>query len=165
MRGIALRFAALVLLAIVVVACAGNDRRVSSDIGGSGSAAPALWPVAQQTRAISSAYGAARGRGSDFHRGIDIRAPAGTPVLATATGRVIVAGNGSGYGRYVVLDHENGLRTLYAHLQDFVVSPGDRVARGQQIGRVGKSGNATGYHLHYEVHRGGQSVDPIAYLP
>lgn len=161
MRDFAFRGAAMVLAAILFSACAANDR--PSPNLSAGSDAPALWPVAQPTRIISSAYGTPRGRG-DIHRGVDIRAPAGTPVLATATGRVVVAGNGNGYGRYVVLDHENGLHTLYAHLQDYAVAPGDRVTRGQQIGRVGKSGNATGYHLHYEVHRGGQTVDPIAYL-
>jgi len=164
MRRIVLRCAVIAALAAVIPACAGNDRAVSHSGGASTSSAPALWPVAQQTRAISSAYGTKRGR-NDIHRGVDIRAPAGTPVIAAGAGRVIVAGNGSGYGRYVVLDHDNGLRTLYAHLQDFSVKTGERVTRGQQIGRVGKSGNATGYHLHYEVHRGGQTVDPAAYLP
>lgn len=165
MRGIAFRCAFVLLLVAAVAACAGNDHPVSPGASASGSAAPALWPVAQQPRAISSAYGAPRGGRGDFHRGIDIRAPAGTPVLATSQGTVIVAGDGRGYGRYVVLDHGNGLRTLYAHLLDIGVRPGDRVARGEQIGRVGKSGNATGFHLHYEVHRSGQTVDPIAYLP
>lgn len=151
------------VLAIALGACGGGEP-VYRGIEGPAAAAPALWPVSQTTRAVSSVYGTPRG-GGDFHRGIDIRAPAGTPVIATGAGRVIVAGNGNGYGRYVVLDHENGMHTLYAHLQDFDVSPGDHVNRGQQIGRVGKSGNATGYHLHYEVHRGGQTVDPAAYLP
>lgn len=165
MRGMVFRFAAVFLVAAVFAACASNDRPPSGSVTSGGSAAPALWPVAQQTQTISSGYGAPRGRGGDFHRGIDIRAPAGTPVVATASGRVIVAGDGRGYGRYVVLDHGNGLRTLYAHLMEFSVRPGDKVRYGQQIGRVGKSGNATGYHLHYEVHRGGQTVDPLAYLP
>jgi murein DD-endopeptidase MepM/ murein hydrolase activator NlpD len=165
MRALVFRAVLALLLAATLTACAGGDRSVSHGMNASPEAAPALWPVAQQTRTISSTYGAPRGRGSDFHRGVDIRAPAGTPVLATAPGTVVVAEDGSGYGRYVVIDHQNGLRTLYAHLQDFGVRPGDRVARGEQIGRVGKSGNATGYHLHYEVHRGNQTVDPIAYLP
>jgi murein DD-endopeptidase MepM/ murein hydrolase activator NlpD len=73
--------------------------------------------------------------------------------------------NSGAYGRYIVIDHGNGYRTLYAHLNAFHVRMGDRVGAGQSIGGVGKSGNATGYHLHYEVHRNGQTVDPIAYVP
>lgn len=126
-----------------------------------------LWPVDQSSRVITSGYGERGGHGQskDFHRGIDIQAPRGAPVLSAARGTVAVASNANGYGHYIVIDHGNGTSTLYAHLLDFAVNRGDRVVAGDTIGRVGKSGNATGYHLHFEVRRGTQTADPRLYLP
>jgi len=126
-----------------------------------------VWPVQQGAQVITSGYGERGGRGKskDFHRGVDISAPRGTPVVAAAAGTVTVAGNASGYGHYLMIDHGNGTSTLYAHLLDFAVRRGDLVRGGATIGRVGKTGNATGYHLHFEVRRGTQTVDPRVYLP
>jgi murein DD-endopeptidase MepM/ murein hydrolase activator NlpD len=127
-------------------------------------AGPVLWPVDLSAHVITSGYGVQRGR-RVFHRGVDIAAPRGATVIATAPGVATLAHDGGGYGHYIVIDHGNGYSTLYAHLLETRVRDGDRVAAGQTIGRVGKSGNATGYHLHYEVHRGGATVDPRLYLP
>ena len=95
-----------------------------------------------------------------WHQGIDLSAPKGSPVRATAAGKVVVAERLGDYGRTVVIDHGNGIRTRYAHLKKIAVEQGERVAAGEVIGKVGKSGNASGFHLHYEVVVDGTPVDP-----
>jgi murein DD-endopeptidase MepM/ murein hydrolase activator NlpD len=100
-----------------------------------------------------------------FHTGVDIAATWGQPVHAAVAGHVEYAGWQGGYGYTVVLLHDSGLRTLYAHLSRFTVGRGQSVAAGQQIGTAGATGNATGPHLHFEVRPQPQTVaDPIAYL-
>jgi len=111
---------------------------------------------------ITSGFGVVRGR--SHHQGIDLAAPAGTRVTATAAGRVSFAGRSGDFGRMVVIDHRDGWQTAYAHLKRIKIGKGDRVKRGTLIGTVGKSGNATGTHLHYEVRRNGTPVDPRPYL-
>jgi len=119
------------------------------------------WPV--DGGEVISAYGAPR-RGHR-HRGIDIRGRQGQPVLAARGGRVSYSGSGmSGYGKTVIIDHEDGLRTLYAHNSALLVERGQRVERGQTIARVGRSGNATGVHCHFEIQRDDRAVDPMPYL-
>jgi murein DD-endopeptidase MepM/ murein hydrolase activator NlpD len=86
-----------------------------------------------------------------FHRGIDIRAAYGQDVPAAGPGRVVSAGTDGGYGESVVIEHAGGVRTRYAHLSAIAVQAGDTVADGQLIGRAGRSGRATGTHLHFEV--------------
>ena len=83
---------------------------------------------------------------------------------ATAAGKVVVAERERKYGRTVVIDHGHGFRTRYAHLKRIAVEHGERVRRGEVIGKVGKSGNASGFHLHYEVIRGGAATDPRPYM-
>lgn len=124
---------------------------------------PSIWPVQHPNAVVSSPFGAPRG--ARRHQGIDIRVPFGTPVHATANGRVAFSGVQRGYGHIVHLEHSDGLATLYAHLSERRVQAGEVVRRGQVIGRVGQSGNATGAHLHYEVRRNGIAVDPRPYLP
>jgi len=119
---------------------------------------PSGWPLPRELATVSSAFGDPRGRSS--HQGLDIAAPPGTPVRATADGVVIFAGRSDSYGRLVVLDHGGGWETRYAHLHRIGVREGDRVRRGREIGTVGRSGNASGAHLHYEVHRHGVAIDP-----
>jgi murein DD-endopeptidase MepM/ murein hydrolase activator NlpD len=100
-----------------------------------------------------------------FHTGIDIAVPWGTPVHAPLAGRVEYAGWQGGYGYTVVLLHDGGLRTLYAHLSRSTVARGQAVAAGEQIALAGATGNATGPHLHFEVRPEPQTVaDPMAYL-
>jgi murein DD-endopeptidase MepM/ murein hydrolase activator NlpD len=97
------------------------------------------------------------------HNGTDFRAPAGTRIFAAADGVVTFAGyKRNGYGRYVSIDHGHGITTLYAHMQRIAsgLSTGDRVRRGQVIGYVGRSGMATGNHLHYELVRNGVQINP-----
>ncbi len=111
---------------------------------------PSLWPVIGR---ITSAFGETRfspsSGGTRPHMGIDIAAPSGTPVLAAVDGIVIIASREAEYGRLVCLDHGHGYTTMYGHLKDIHVKPGDRVQAGQILGTVGTSGNTTGPHLHY----------------
>jgi murein DD-endopeptidase MepM/ murein hydrolase activator NlpD len=95
-----------------------------------------------------------------FHRGLDFRASYGTPILAATDGRVAHAGWGGGYGNVVQLSHAGGLGTRYGHMSRIAVSAGQRVRQGQVIGYVGSTGLSTGPHLHYEMFRNGQLVDP-----
>ncbi len=101
-----------------------------------------------------------------YHRAIDIGSYIGNPVRAADSGYVVAAGwSDVGYGYYVVLDHGNGIQTLYAHLSRFFVNAGDSVGQGTVIGQVGSTGNSTGPHLHFEVRRGGVQQNPFNYLP
>lgn len=144
------------LLVIVVYGCAlGGPKQPAVEV-------PSGWPVERSKVVVSAEFGVPRGNAR--HQGIDIAAPPGTPVRATAAGRVIVAERDRRYGRTVVVDHGGGFRTRYAHLKKIETKVGRRVKRGELVGRVGKSGNASGAHLHYEVLRQGVPVDPRLYL-
>lgn len=100
------------------------------------------------------------------HRGIDLNSQSGTTIYASGSGRVVSLsrGWGGGYGNHLIIDHHNGFQTLYAHLSQFLVSEGENVSAGQPIGIMGRTGWATGVHLHFEIHKGGVSVDPLGYL-
>lgn len=100
----------------------------------------------------------------EFHKGVDIVAPSGTPVRASADGLVTAAGRMAGYGSMIHLAHGYGMGTRYGHLSRLMVTPGQRVKRGDVIGLVGSTGRSTGPHLHYEVFRTGVQVDPRKYL-
>jgi len=98
------------------------------------------------------------------HAGVDLGAAYGTAVPAAAAGRVVSVGEQGAYGTQIVVEHEPGLQTRYAHLSAVNVAVGDRVGQGQEIGRVGQSGRATGPHLHFELIRDGQRVDPTGVM-
>jgi murein DD-endopeptidase MepM/ murein hydrolase activator NlpD len=100
----------------------------------------------------------------EFHRGLDISAHRGTPVLAPASGTVFFAGNGGEYGTTLILDHGRDLRSLYGHLQEIRVKQGERIERGQLIALTGNTGRTSGPHLHYEIQIHGQAVDPRQFL-
>ena len=112
---------------------------------------------------ILSGFGAVRGR--RHHEGIDIEAPRGTSVSAAAPGRVVESRWRRGYGNVITLDHGDGVRTVYAHLAEMWARRGALVSRGDPIGSVGATGNATTPHLHFEVLRDGNPRDPLAWLP
>ncbi|EOH92475.1 glucosaminidase domain-containing protein [Enterococcus pallens] len=97
---------------------------------------------------VSSSFGM---RGSEFHRGIDLAAGEGMPIFASKAGTVLIAEYHYSWGNYVVIQHENGETTLYAHQRNFAVNAGERVEQGQTIGFVGSTGNSTGSHLHFEL--------------
>jgi murein DD-endopeptidase MepM/ murein hydrolase activator NlpD len=120
-----------------------------------------LWPVEGR---ISSGYGwrihpifGTR----EFHTGIDIAVPWGTPIHAAAAGSVIFTGWMRGYGMLVILDHGNGLSTTYSHLSSYSVHVGEHVNRGDVIARIGSTGWSTGPHLFFEVREDGQPVNPL----
>lgn len=116
---------------------------------------------------LSSPFGLKRyfnGEPRQPHSGIDIAAPAGTPVTAPAEGTVIVTGDFFFNGRTVFLDHGQGLITMYNHLERVYVQPGERVARGQPIGEIGMTGRVTGPHLHWTVSLNNARVDPMLFL-
>ncbi len=96
-----------------------------------------------------------------FHRGIDMAALRGTPIIAPADGQVISAGRNSGYGLSVLIDHKYGFKTRYGHMQKIYVRKGQFVKRGDKIGEVGNTGLATSSHLHYEVYYNGKPLNPI----
>ncbi|MCQ2291959.1 MAG: M23 family metallopeptidase [Bacteroidales bacterium] len=98
------------------------------------------------------------------HTGVDITAPKGTPVYATADGTVTSESPGGGYGLTIIINHGYTYKTLYAHLSKKAVKPGQKVKRGQVIGYVGSTGMSTGAHLHYEVIKNGQRVNPVYYF-
>jgi len=100
----------------------------------------------------------------DFHEGLDISAAIGTPVLAPADGVVVFADRESGFGKLIKISHGYGFTTLYGHLDRFEVKSGQKVARGQVIGKVGLTGRSTGSHLHYEVWKDGEKQNPLHYI-
>jgi murein DD-endopeptidase MepM/ murein hydrolase activator NlpD len=128
--------------------------------------APSLWPVIGP---ITSSFGQredpVKGNGEgEFHTGVDISAPAGTPIRATADGVVKSADIENGYGREVILDNGHGVETCYAHMSGFAVMAGQSVVRGQVIGYVGRTGRTTGANLHYEVRIHNTPVNPHKYM-
>lgn len=118
-------------------------------------------------RAISSSFGVRKDPliGTPaLHSGMDFRAPYGSPARATAAGVVTKAGWNGGYGRMVEIDHGNGFSTRYAHLSKILVAPDQKIVAGDTVGEVGSSGRSTGPHLHYEVRRNGDAVDPLRFI-
>lgn len=132
-------------------------------------AIPAIQPVSNKnlTR-IASGFGYRIDpvyKNRRAHLGLDFAAPQGTPIYATADGRVIDAGfNTGGYGNRVVINHGYGYETLYGHMYSIKARVGEQVKRGEVIGYIGNTGKSTGPHCHYEVHRNGIPVDPIYYF-
>jgi murein DD-endopeptidase MepM/ murein hydrolase activator NlpD len=127
---------------------------------------PSIWPVQGP---ITSPYGARRdpfneGVG-EFHTGVDIGVPPGTPVHATAAGTVVFAGWSNVYGNQVIVAAGGGLDTMYGHNEEILVRPGQQVSKGQVLALSGSTGWSTGPHVHYEIDRNGQPVNPDAYLP
>lgn len=122
--------------------------------------APFDTPVRASFR-FTSGFGMRWGR---LHAGTDFAAPIGTPIYSTADGVVVHAGWSSGYGRLIKIQHEFGIETRYAHLNQIRVNVGQRVSRGDRIGDMGNSGRSTGPHLHYEVRVGGTPVNPMTYI-
>ncbi|MEJ6951382.1 peptidoglycan DD-metalloendopeptidase family protein [Natronospora cellulosivora (SeqCode)] len=124
-----------------------------------------IWPVRGR---ITSPYGYRTHPitgGQQFHGGIDIAVPTGTEVKASAAGSVVQSGWSGGFGQTVVLDHGEGVRTLYAHNSRLLVSPGDRVKQGDIIALAGSTGQSTGPHVDFRIYFDGKTVDPIDYLP
>ncbi|MFO7775384.1 MAG: M23 family metallopeptidase [Candidatus Hydrogenedentota bacterium] len=128
---------------------------------------PAIQPTNHPNTRISSNFGYREDPFSHslrHHDGIDFSAPAGSDVLATGRGTVTKAEYDGHFGNLVEIDHGDGKTTVYGHMRELLVSPGEEVERGDVIGLVGSTGRSTGPHVHYEVRRDGQPVDPSSYL-
>jgi murein DD-endopeptidase MepM/ murein hydrolase activator NlpD len=100
----------------------------------------------------------------ELHTGIDIDTKIGDPVIASAPGKIVFAGRKSGYGKVIIIDHGKRIHTVYAHLSSILCRKDDHVKRGETIGNAGKSGNATGSHLHFEIRKSGKAVNPTSYI-
>ena len=130
---------------------------------------PAIQPIkARNLGSISSGFGVRIDpiyKVPKFHSGLDFTARLGTPVYVTGDGKVAkVEYNRGGYGMDILIDHGFGYKTLYAHLSKFYVSAGQKVKRGELIGAVGNTGKSTAPHLHYEVMKNGEKINPVYFL-
>ena len=128
------------------------------------SSTPSIWPTKGW---LSSRFGYRTcpfGKKKEFHKGIDISARSGSPIISPANGMVIFNGWMSGYGRVIVMKHAKGFKTKYAHLRKSLVKKGQYIKKGTKIGLVGSSGRTTGPHLHYEVHLNNAPVNPLRYI-
>lgn len=126
---------------------------------------PNIWP---NDGWVSSSFGRRRDPFTGkyaYHEGIDIANHQGTPIFATAAGKVTHAGYMGGYGNLVIIDHGFGIETRYGHIDRLLVKRGDEVTKGQKIATVGNTGRSTGPHVHYEVRVKGKPVSPFRYLP
>ena len=120
---------------------------------------PSRWPLS--VRSFRTRGLAEGDPGAERHSGLDLAVPVGSDVRATGGARVKEVGTDSAYGRFVLLEHPQGYESMYGHLSRVIVAPGDSVRAGQVIGLSGNSGRSTAPHLHFEIRRGGQSIDPL----
>ena len=125
-----------------------------------------IWPT-NNTRLVTSPYGErwCPFHGYESHNGADIDAARGSAVLAAKSGRVIQAGWNGGYGISVMIAHDDGITTLYGHMDGCSVSVGQTVSQGETIGICGNTGNSSGAHIHYTMYKNGGTIDPLPYLP
>ena len=156
--------------ACLIIGCAtGRSQLVSGSDFHPGHNTPNLLPVVYSGIVVTSIFGEPRKNPDTHkqygHKGLDLAAPKGSPVVATANGKVVESGENASYGNVIRLDHRNGFETLYAHLSRRYVQDGEWVKQGQQIGAVGATGRATGNHLHYEIRVNGTPVNPQCYMP
>ncbi len=126
---------------------------------------PSIFPTTSTT--ITSSFGYRKDpftRRSAYHKGIDFGGDVGDPIFATADGNVSQTGYDRAMGNYIYLKHGNGLETVYMHLSKSLVKKGQNVKKGEQIGKLGSTGRSTGPHLHYEVHKNGEAINPKPYI-
>jgi murein DD-endopeptidase MepM/ murein hydrolase activator NlpD len=142
--------------------------QVNRDREGRASRSGERWPIANMPEWVRPGNGlftsGFKRRWGRMHKGIDLAAPTGSPVVAAAKGVVTYADRYSTFGKFVTVRHPDGLVTAYAHLSDIDVEVGDRVDAGEHIGNVGSTGHSTGPHLHFEVRRNGVQIDPQKFL-
>jgi murein DD-endopeptidase MepM/ murein hydrolase activator NlpD len=137
-----------------------NPKRGGQVYSGNLDSSDFLWPVPSSTR-ISSHFGMRKGR---HHDGVDIPATKGSHILATKSGTVNFSGWMRGYGRIIVLKHDQGIHTIYAHNKKHFVKKGQRVSKGEVIAQVGNSGKSRGSHLHFEVRQNNKVVNPFSLI-
>lgn len=125
---------------------------------------PSIWPVYGE---VTSGFGwriSPWGIGSEFHQGMDIANGMGTPIVATADGKVVRSEWSEGYGNVVQIDHGNGVATVYGHNSSIIIKAGQSVKKGQIISYLGNTGKSTGPHVHYEVRVNDTAVDPLSFM-
>lgn len=150
--------------AAAIAVSAGGLRLMPGSAFADSNYTPSIWPVLGHiTDSFGERLDPFSGEGA-FHTGVDVGADYGAAVHATADGMVMDAGQHTGYGRVVIVDHGFGLTTWYAHLSAYAVVPGTRVKRGEVIGYTGISGRSTGPHVHYEVRMNNAPVNPWRYM-
>lgn len=141
---------------------AGQQLRIPNVPGARLSISNFIWPIRGR---ISSPYGVRVSNGrKEFHSGIDIGGSTGTNIVAAESGRISYTGYMRGYGNVIILSHDRGYSTVYGHNSVNLVKKGQYVKKGSIIGKVGKTGNATGSHLHFEIRLSGKPVNPLSYL-
>lgn len=140
---------------------ASRTDRSNGGLATSIAAAPDAWLLPMTDYTLSSEYGWRWGR---MHAGIDLAAPQGTPIHAMNAGTVVLSGWYAGYGYAVIIDHGNGVESLYGHSSQLLVSEGQEVAAGERIALVGNTGYSFGPHLHLEVHVDGVPHEPLGWL-
>jgi hypothetical protein len=125
---------------------------------------PLRWPLRGRVNSEFGRRSSPYGGAAERHEGLDISVPLGTPVMCPAPGRVVTAGGGGDYGRHVMIDHGNGVRSLYGHMSKVEVRTGQLVEKGTILGLTGSTGRSTGPHLHYELRVAGKAVNPRKFL-
>ena len=139
----------------------------SSSGGSSNVTVGSSWLVPCSYRMVSSPFGFRESPttgASKYHQGVDLAAPAGTPIIASRGGTVTVAGYSNSAGYYVTINHGDGFSSIYMHMTNYVVSSGQKVNQGQTIGYVGSTGISTGNHLHFGIAQNGAYVNPCNYV-
>ena len=157
----------LALLLATVAEESPRLRELERVIGRTGevvNALPLRWPVRGRVNSEFGRRPSPWSGSAEHHSGLDISTPPGTPIMCPAPGRVVTAGSGGDYGRHVVIDHGNGVRSLYGHMSKVDVRAGQEVDKGTLLGLVGSSGRSTGPHLHYELRVAGKPVNPRKFL-
>lgn len=145
-----------------------NGSSGGSSSGGTAGTGSGGWLVPVNYKRLESPFGnrvSPTTGASTYHQGVDLSADAGTPIYASRAGVVSTATYGSAAGYYVKINHGDGFSSIYMHMSNYVVSAGQAVSAGQLIGYVGKSGVATGYHLHFGISYNGAYVNPCNYVP
>jgi murein DD-endopeptidase MepM/ murein hydrolase activator NlpD len=151
-------------LSVVAVPTHAFDYTVAQTVQSDDSSSIVMTTKAQYQFPLETTLGMSQGYHA-FHPGVDLRAPKGTAIYTMAEGTVIeVEEMMVGYGHFVRIAHQGTLSTLYAHLDEVQVTPGQKVQMGETIGTVGLTGWSTGYHLHFEVYEGTKSVNPMRYV-
>ena len=144
------------------------DREMAAGGGNSGGSTTGLgWPLKGGAGRISSGFGGRKSPtagASTYHKGVDLAALSGTPILAAGSGKVVIATYSSSAGNYIMISHGNRLYTVYMHCSRLAVSAGKQVTKGQVIGYVGSTGISTGAHLHFGVTKNGNYVNPLNYI-
>lgn len=129
------------------------------------SGTPSEWPTLSTRLTSNFGYRTDPFTGrAAFHAGIDIAGKVGDPIYAAGAGKVITTARDGSHGKYIVVEHPEGLQSWYLHLHDIGVSEGDTVTKGQKIGSLGNTGRSTGPHLHFEIVKGGSPINPLPYL-